>query len=123
MLFAAMTFSGYLHGGSSARWTLCTAEAEVLRGGHFTRRKFCARRTFCTAGALRGYFLHGATTLRSDLQLDNSFGDLTTLRAVSMKSTKVQNPRRILHILRSMPMRVHCACAGSVGNCTHAHYL
>ena len=30
----------------------------------------------------------------------------------SMKSTKVQNPRRILHILRSMPMRVHRACAG-----------
>ena len=29
-----------------------------------------------------------------------------------MKSTKVQNPRRILHILRSMPMRVHRACAG-----------
>ena len=31
---------------------------------------------------------------------------------VAMKSTKVQNPRRILHILRSMPMRVHRACAG-----------
>ena len=31
---------------------------------------------------------------------------------VLMKSTKVQNPRRILHILRSMPMRVHRACAG-----------
>ena len=31
---------------------------------------------------------------------------------VPMKSTKVQNPRRILHILRSMPMRVHRACAG-----------
>ena len=29
-----------------------------------------------------------------------------------MKSTKVQNPRPILHILRSMPMRVHRACAG-----------
>ena len=29
-----------------------------------------------------------------------------------MKSTKVQNPRRILHISRSMPMRVHRACAG-----------
>ena len=29
-----------------------------------------------------------------------------------MKSTKVQNPRRILHILRSMPIRVHRACAG-----------
>ena len=29
--------------------------------------------------------------------------------AISMKSTKVQNPRRILHILRSMPMRVHRA--------------
>ena len=29
-----------------------------------------------------------------------------------MKSTKVQNPRRILHILRSMPMRVHRACVG-----------
>ena len=29
-----------------------------------------------------------------------------------MKSTKVQNPRRILPILRSMPMRVHRACAG-----------
>ena len=29
-----------------------------------------------------------------------------------MKSTKVQNPRRILHILRSMAMRVHRACAG-----------
>ena len=27
----------------------------------------------------------------------------------TMKSTKVQNPRRILHILRSMPMRVHRA--------------
>ena len=31
---------------------------------------------------------------------------------LEMKSTKVQNPRRILHILRSMPMRVHRACAG-----------
>ena len=40
-----------------------------------------------------------------------------------MKSTKVQNPRHILHILRSMPMRVHRACAGSVRNYTHAHYL
>ena len=30
----------------------------------------------------------------------------------TMKSTKVQNPRRILHILRSMPMHVHRACAG-----------
>ena len=30
----------------------------------------------------------------------------------NIKSTKVQNPRRILHILRSMPMRVHRACAG-----------
>ena len=29
-----------------------------------------------------------------------------------MKSTKVQNPRRIQHILRTMPMRVHRACAG-----------
>ena len=29
-----------------------------------------------------------------------------------MKSTKVQNPRRILHILSFMPMRVHRACAG-----------
>ena len=25
---------------------------------------------------------------------------------------KVQNPRRILHILRSMPMRVHRVCIG-----------
>ena len=31
---------------------------------------------------------------------------------IIMKSTKVQNPRRILHILRSMPMREHRACAG-----------
>ena len=30
-----------------------------------------------------------------------------------MKSTKVQNPRGILHILRSMPMRVHRVCAES----------
>ena len=29
-----------------------------------------------------------------------------------MKSTKVQNPRRILHILRSMQIRVNRACAG-----------
>ena len=34
------------------------------------------------------------------------------IRTDRMKSTKVQNPRRILHILRSMPMRVHRACAG-----------
>ena len=34
------------------------------------------------------------------------------MTAFEMKSTKVQNPRRILHILRSMPMRVHRACAG-----------
>ena len=33
---------------------------------------------------------------------------------IIMKSTKVQNPRRILHILRSMPMRVHRACARGV---------
>ena len=37
---------------------------------------------------------------------------LITLSPEQMKSTKVQNPRRILHILRSMPMRVHRACAG-----------
>ena len=29
-----------------------------------------------------------------------------------MKSTKVQNPWRILHILCSMPMRGHRACTG-----------
>ena len=37
---------------------------------------------------------------------------MTITSYVAMKSTKVQNPRRILHILRSMPMRVHRACAG-----------
>ena len=36
----------------------------------------------------------------------------TVVLEYKMKSTKVQNPRRILHILRSMPMRVHRACAG-----------
>ena len=37
---------------------------------------------------------------------------LVNINSYLMKSTEVQNPRRILHILRSMPMRVHRACAG-----------
>ena len=42
----------------------------------------------------------------------NLFAGLRVHTPSLMKGTKVQNPRRILHILRSMPMRVRRACAG-----------
>ena len=45
------------------------------------------------------------------------------INTVKMKNTKVQNPQRILHILRPMPMCVHRACVGLGQNYTHAHYL
>ena len=46
--------------------------------------------------------------------------EIKLTEADKMKSTKVQNPRRILHILRSMPMRVHRACTAGFGQKLYA---
>ena len=80
--------------------------------------RFCVKHVSLSQDESSKYFgfiskqLQSFMLVNSYCILSSKFCGGKSQSITKMKSTKVQNPRRILHIFRSMPTRVHRVCAG-----------